>query len=102
MVVINDPHSSIDLGNFFPMRHFSRAIVLDRFEFEGVAIFSLELVTPMLEEIADLSDFDLFVILRVNKMEYFIQGVFHDKSIRLAVISILLNFHFNKEGGGLP
>jgi len=40
-VIINDSHSSINLDNLFPMRHFSRAIQLNSFEFVRIPIFSL-------------------------------------------------------------
>lgn len=49
-------HSSIDLGNLLPMRHFSRSIVLYRFEFKRISISSFKLIASMFVKIAYLSD----------------------------------------------
>lgn len=40
-IIFDDSHSPINLNDFFPVWHFSRAIVLNSFEFVRVAIFSL-------------------------------------------------------------
>jgi len=49
-------HSSIDLGHLFPMRHLSRSIILNCFEFKRISISFFKFITSMLVEIAYLSD----------------------------------------------
>lgn len=63
-IVGNNSHSTVDLDDLFPMRHFSRTIELNSFKFKGISISFLQLITPVFVYIPDFFNLDLFVILK--------------------------------------
>ncbi len=63
-VKVDDSHASINLCDFFPMRHFAGTIVLDSFELVGVAVLLLQLIAAVLVKIANFLDLDFLVILK--------------------------------------
>ena len=63
-VKVDDPHASINLGDFFPMGHLAGTIVFDSFELVRVAILLLQLVAAVLVKIADFFNLDFLVVLK--------------------------------------
>ena len=62
-IMINNPDPSIDLSNFFPMRHLTRPIILYSLKLIWISVFPLQLVASVFVNVSNLFDFDLFVIL---------------------------------------
>lgn len=67
-VVIYDPHTTINLSNFFPMWHFSWAIIFNGFKLKWITIFSFKLVASMFIEVSNLTNFYFFIILSLNNL----------------------------------
>lgn len=55
-VVGDDPHPAVNLDDLFPMGQLSRPVVLNCFEFVGVAVTTFEFVRAMFVEVPDFFD----------------------------------------------
>ena len=62
-VVCYYAHAAVDLDNLLPVRQFAWTVVLNRLEFVGVSVSSLELVTSVLVEVAIFLHSQLFIVL---------------------------------------
>ena len=63
-VVGDDAHAAVHLDHLLPVRHLARAVVLHSLELVRVPVLPLQLVAPVLVEVADLLDGELLVVLR--------------------------------------
>jgi hypothetical protein len=73
-IVVDYPHSSINLSYFFPVRHFPRTVILHCLELKRISILFLEFIASVMVEITHLLNFYLLVVLnhKIKNTSYWV------------------------------